>query len=169
MMDREGPPPRAHPAATASPAELLRAAACVAAAGPSPGIAVLATRPGSAEERRAALALLRDGERCLHLARPLATSVELLRGAAEESLYETQFAAPVAARMPAVPTAPMPRRPGAAAYLYALAECVAAGRQDLVRALLASEPAAPSEAAALQAFNPVFESCATPGIRMQVG
>ena len=171
MMDREGPPPRAHPAAAPNPAEALRASACAIAARPSIGTSILASPPQSPEERRAAVALVRDGERCLHLARPLVASVAIVRGAAAESLYEAQFAAPIAARTPAVAVAPMPRPPEAAAggYVYVLAECVGAARQDLVRALLASDPATRAEEAAFQAFNPIFESCTPPGIRMEVG
>jgi hypothetical protein len=169
MMDREGPPPRAHPVAVSSPAEVLRAAACVAGSASATGAAVLASTPQSPGERRATLAFLREGERCLHLARRLVTSIAILRGAAAESLYEAQFAAPVVARTPAIAAAPMPRPAGAPAYVNALAECVAATRQDLVRALLSSDPATPAEETALQAFSPIFESCATPGIRMEIG
>jgi hypothetical protein len=175
MMDREGPPPRAQPPAISSPAEVLRAAACVAAAGSSSGTALLASTPQSPEERRAAVALLRDGERCLHLVRRLVTSIAIVRGAAAESLYEAQFATPIAARTPAIAAAPMPRAPASAAAAsdpgnsYALAECIAATRQDLVRALLATDPATPTEQAALEGFGPAFVSCATPGTQMRVG
>jgi hypothetical protein len=173
MMDREGPPPRAHAATISSQAEVLRAAACVARTSPSQAGAVLASVPGSAEERRIALALLRAGERCLHLARPLATSVELLRGAAAESLYEAQFAAPVAARTPAVAVAPIPRPSRAAGAadpdaFRPVADCVAATRQDLIRALLAADPGTPAEQAALRHFDPVFAACTPPGARLQV-
>lgn len=169
MMDREGPPPRLHPSVTSSAAEILRAASCVAASGSAPGSAVLASAPQSAEERRAALALLREGERCLHLARRLVTSVAILRGAAAESLYEAQFAAPIAARTPASAAAPMPRpRAPAARAAHALAQCVAATRQDLIRALLAADPGTPAEEVALERFDPAFIACTSPGTRLQV-
>jgi hypothetical protein len=114
------------------------------------------------------VALIRNGERCLRLSRPIVTSPAIARAAAAESLYEAQFAAPIPARTPSIAPSPMPRPAGAAPYAYALAECVAATRSDLILALLASDPATPAEEAALQAFNPVFESCMTPGVRMEM-
>ena len=141
----------------------------MAASKSAPGSAVLASVPQSPEERRAALALLREGERCLHLARRLVTSVAILRGAAAEGLYEAQFAAPIAARTPASAAAPMPRpRAPAGGAAHALADCVAATRQDLIRALLAADPGTPGEEVALERFDPAFIACAPPGTRLQV-
>jgi hypothetical protein len=158
----------AAPAAATTPADVLRAAACVTNAGPAITRAIVDAAPKSPEERRAAVAFLREGERCLHMTTSLVTSLAIIRGAAAESLLEAQFAAPIAARTPPVGAKPMtrppparpaspatPAAPGAAPAApppdpevpYSLSECVAPARQDLVRALLATAPQSPEEAA----------------------
>jgi hypothetical protein len=91
-----------------------------------------------------------------------------VRGAAAESLYEAQFPTPIAARTLATAAAPMPRpRALPASIAHALAECIAAARQDLVRALLAADPGTLAEQAAFERFDPAFIACMPAGVRMR--
>ena len=105
----------------------------------------------------------------------MATSALIARGAAAEALYETQFATPAAARTPALGAAPLPR-PAASgdtvvaelAPMYLLVDCSAPREPDLVRALLATEPRTPEEAAALTALYPAFRGCVPAGTQLTV-
>jgi hypothetical protein len=190
--DDTRPDRRAQPAVStgaATPADVLRAAACVANAGPAIPRAILDAAPKSPEERRAAVAFLREGERCLQMTTAMVTSLAIIRGAAAESLVEAQFATPAAARtppvgakamtrppVPAAPAAPPAAAPGAAPAAappnpevpYSLSECVAPARQDLVRALLATEPSTPEEAAAMTGLNPAYGACLPAGTQLSV-
>jgi hypothetical protein len=179
----------AAPAAATTPADVLRAAACVTNAGPAITRAIVDAAPKSPEERRAAVAFLREGERCLHMTTSLVTSLAIIRGAAAESLLEAQFATPIAARTPPVGAKPMtrppparpaspatPAPPGAAPAApppdpevpYSLSECVAPARQDLVRALLATTPQSPEEAAGMNGLNPAYGACLAAGTQLRV-
>jgi hypothetical protein len=165
----------AAPAATA-PAEVLRAVACAIGRDANGGNALLATLPFSAEERTQAGAFVRVAQRCLRLREAIATSAFSLRGVVAEFLYESRFAAPVAARSPALGARPLPRAaPGtdpqivdALAPMFALVDCATPRQPDLVRALLATEPRSAAETAALTAFNPTFIACVPAGSQLRI-
>jgi hypothetical protein len=167
--------PTAAPAVTA-PAEVLRAAVCAVGRDANAGTALLATIPFSAEERTQAGALARAAQRCLRLSAPIATTNYSFRGAVAEAVYESRFPTPVAARSPALGTAPLPRpAPGTdpqaveiLAPMFALVDCATPAYPDLVRALLATEPRSPEEAAALTAFNPAFIACVPAGTQLRI-
>jgi len=178
----EMPPPRgndrsapAAPAEAAAAGEVLRAAACAIGRSANIGTALLATVPRSTEERTQAVALLRTAQRCLRLREQIATSALAARGAVAEALYETQFAAPPAARTPPLGAAPLPR-PAASgeeivallAPMYALVDCATPRQPDLVRALLATEPRTPEESTALTALNPAFIACVPAGSQLSI-
>ena len=162
---------------TAAPrAEVLRAAVCVAERDSGAADALLATAPYSAEERDRAVRLLRAAERCLRLGSPIATSALLFRGAVAETLYETRFARPAAARNPAAAAATFFRAADVAgrddaallATTFELAHCTAPRHPDLIRALLAAEPGSEAETAALTALYPSFGACVPAGTQLRV-
>ena len=174
------PPPAAPPrgeaqaqpaAATPTPpADVLRAAACAVGQGATPVAALLVTTPRSTEERTQAAALLRTAQRCVRMREQIATSATGARAAFAEALYESEFAAPAAARTPAVGSTPLPRPADAAdqmsvalAPMYGLADCSTPRHPDLVRAVLATEPRTPEETAALAALHPDFQACVPRG------
>lgn len=174
------PPPQDVPRASSSDADrasapathaaVLRATACLIGRDAAAGNALLATGPYSPEERQEAVRALRAADRCVRGRGSLATSPLVLRGALAETLYETQFAQPPAARTP--PAAAAPFRPAASRQdmvaTFALADCTAARQPDLVRALIATDPETEGEGTALQALNPVFGQCVTPGTSLNV-
>jgi hypothetical protein len=93
-----------------------------------------------------------------------------MRGAVAESLYEAQFATPVAARTPALGAAPLARpTEGDPAFLarlmpmYGLADCATARHPELVRAILATDPATPAESTAVFALTDTYRACVPPG------
>jgi len=169
------PAPQA-PATAAPRADVLRAAVCVAGRDSGAADALLATAPYSNDERTRAVQLLRTAERCLRLRSPIATSALLFRGAIAETLYETRFAQPAAARTPAALASPFFRaadvtgRDDAAllATSFDLAQCAAPRQPDLVRALLATEPGSEAETAALTALYPGFGACVPTGTQLRV-
>jgi len=177
---QSSPPPQDVPRASSSDSDrapaaathagVLRAASCLLGRDAAAGNALLATGPYSPEERQEAVRTLRAADRCVRGRGSLATSPLLLRGALAETLYEAQFAQPPAVRTP--PAAAAPFRPGASRQdmvsAFALADCAAARQPDLVRALMATEPETDVEGAALQALNPVFGQCVTPGATLNV-
>jgi hypothetical protein len=166
----------APPAAPTAPAEVLRAAICEIGRNADAGHALLTTIPFSPEERAQAGALVRTAQRCLRLAAPIATTNYSFRGAVAEALYESRFATPPAARSPALGAAPLPRpAPGTDAHaveilapMFALVDCATPQHQDLVRALLATEPRSPEETAALAAFTPIFVACVPAGTQLRI-
>lgn len=164
------------PTAAAPRAEVLRAAVCVAGRDSGAADALLATAPYSTEERNRAVQLLRSAERCLRLRSPIATSALLFRGAVAETLYETRFAQPAAARNPATGATPFFRAADVAgrddaallATSFDLAHCTAPRHPDLIRALLATEPGSDAENAALAALYPGFGACVPTGTQLRV-
>jgi hypothetical protein len=159
------------PAAPATPAELHAAAACLIARNAAAGDAMLATAPYSSEERQQAVRLLGEMQRCLHQRQPLSTSAVMIRGTLAETVYETRFTTPQAARAPALAVKPLlqPDRltsgtnAAELAPSYALAECTAAQHPELVIGLLQAEPLSAASQAAFQAINPAFVACVAPG------
>jgi hypothetical protein len=164
------------PPAIASRADVLRAAVCVVGRDATAANALLATAPYSSSERDKAMRLLRAAERCLRLRAPLATSALLFRGAVAESLYETSFAQPAAARTPPAAAAAFFRASAAASRedaamvstFFDLAQCAAPREPGLVRALLATEPASDAESAALTALYPTFGQCVPAGTQLSI-
>jgi len=155
--------------------ELVAAAACLVARNQAAADPLFATAPFSAQERQVAVRLLGDMQRCGHRA-PISSSAALIRGALAEAALEARFAAPPAARSPAVDAAPLFRVnlatvvPDAAQFApaYSLAECTARQHPELVRVLLATEPASAEAGTAFTALNPVFQACVTPGAHLNV-
>lgn len=174
-VDRPSSSTAAGPSEPTSAAQLLRAIACAVRGDPAAGTALLATVPRSSGERSRAAALLRTAQRCIRSRDQIAASAAHARGAAAEALYEAQFSASPAVRAPAVAAAPLPRPPASErevaaqlAPMYALVDCATPRAPDLVRALLATEPAAPEEAGALAALNPAFVACVPAGTQLSI-
>jgi hypothetical protein len=178
-MPNQGQPARANSDPDAeTPAtapELTAAATCVIGRNVAAGDALFATVPFTAGERQQAVRLLNDLKRCAH--RPgMTSSAVLIRGALAEAAVEARFATPQAARSPEVALAPLLRvdlattihDAASLAPAYALAECTARQHPELVRALLATEPAGDAAGAAFTALNPAFRACVTPGAQLNV-
>ena len=161
--------------APTSPPELLAAAICVVGRNQAAGDALFATAPFSSRERDVAVHLIGDMQRCGRR-QPISTSAALVRSALAEATLEARFPAPQAAHDPAIAPAPLFRQdqasaiPNAAEFApgYALAECTARQHPELIRALLATEPASAEAGAAVAALNPAFVACVTPGTRMNL-
>jgi hypothetical protein len=169
------PTPAPTTVTSSTPAEVLTAVACPLGQDARAGNALLAAVPRSPEERAAAVAFLRLVERCRRGQPRINTSPIALRGAIAEALYEAQFAAPVAARTPALGATPLPRPAASAeeivailAPMYGLVDCATPRQHDLVRALLATEPRTPEESTALTALNPTFIACVPAGSRLTI-
>ena len=175
-MSNPGQAPRADDAASApaTAPELIAAAVCVVGRNATAGDALLATAPFSNNERQQAVRMLNDMQRCTH--HPVMSSAALIRGAIAEAAVEARFPAPQAARSPAMDAMPLFRLdlattiPDAASFspAYGLAECTARQHPELVRALLATEPASEAAGTAFNALNPAFVACVTPGARLNV-
>ena len=161
--------------APTSPPELLAAATCLVARNQAAADPLFATAPFSSQERQAAVRLIGDMQRCGHRA-PISTSAALVRSALAEATLEARFPSPQAAHDPAVDAAPLFRQDQATALPsaadlapgYALAECTARQHPELIRTLLATEPASAEAGAAFTAINPAFVACVTPGTRLNV-
>ena len=168
-------PADAAPAAPATPSELMAAATCVIGRNAAAGDALLATAPFSAGERQQALRLINEMQRCQHRP-PIASSAPLIRGAFAEAVVEARFPAPQAAQNPELGVSPLLRVDQATALAtassltpaYDLAACTARQHPELVRALLATEPASDAAGAAFTTLNPAFHGCVTPGSRINV-
>ena len=170
------PQEQAQAPVAASRSDVLRAASCVASRDAEAADALLATAPFSADERERAVRLLRAAERCLRLRSPIATTATIFRGAVAESLFESRFAQAPAARAPAALAASyfqpanVASMENAAAISthYDVGQCAAPRHPDLVRALLATEPASDGEMAALQALYPDFGACVAQGTQLGI-
>jgi len=166
------------PAAPATPAQLHAGAACVIARNANAADALLATAPYSAAERQQAVRLLGEMQRCTRPRGTFTTSAVMIRGAIAEAVYEARFTAPQAARSPALAARPLLQPTEVASGIdaatlasgYALAECTAAQRPELVIAFLQTEPGSDAAQAAMTALNPIFVGCVTgpPGTRISL-
>jgi hypothetical protein len=163
------------PATPSAPADVWRAAACLAGQNAAPGNALLATVPRSTPEHDQVVAMLRAAPRCTHSSAPVITGVMTMRAAVAEGLYETQFATPVAARSPALGATPLPRPTvGDPAYLAAIAtmsglvDCATPRRPDLVRAILATDPGTPAESTAVLALTETYRTCVPAGTQLSI-
>ena len=165
-------------AAPATPAQLHAAAACVIARSADAADPLLATAPYSAAERQQAVRLLGEMQRCTRPHQTFTSSAVMIRGALAEAVYKARFAAPQAARSPALAAKPLLQPSevasgtdaAALAAGYALAECTAAAHPELVVAFLQTEPGTPAAQTALQALNPTFVGCVTgpPGTQISL-
>ncbi len=149
-------------------ADLIRAVGCQLAAAPDPLDALLATAPYSAQEATAVEALLPHLRSC-NSNRPFTTPAAALRGTVAEALLKARFAAPQAARTPALGAKPLldvagaTARPDAATLVtsYGMADCMGATQGEQVRALLATDPGTPAEAAFFNTtLGPLLGRCA---------
>jgi len=174
-MANPGRPASQEAAAPTTAPELVAAAACLIGRNQAAGDPLFATAPFSSQERQVAVRLIGDMQRCGRRA-PISTSAALVRSAIAEAALEARFPGPQAAHSPAVDAAPLFRQdlatavPNAAEFApgYALAECTARQHPELIRALLATEPASAEAGAAFTALNPAFVACVTPGTRLNV-
>jgi len=156
-------------AGPATAAQLHGGAACLIARNAAAADALLATAPYSTAERQQAVRLLGEMQRCSRPRQNFTTSAVMIRGAMAEAVYEARFAAPQAARSPALAAKPLLQPSevasgtdaAALAAGYALAECTAASHPELVIAYLQTEPGSAGAQAALQALNPAFVACVT--------
>jgi hypothetical protein len=168
-------PAAAAPATPATAPQLHAASACLVGRNAAVADALFATAPYSNEERTEALRLLGEMQRCAGGARMM-SSVPLIRGALAEAVLESRFPTALPARAPALGAKPLLQvelattRTDAAALApaYALAECTAVRYQELVRALMASEPASPAASAAFSALSPAFSACVTGNLQLNV-
>ncbi|MBV9884757.1 MAG: hypothetical protein JO276_17240 [Sphingomonadaceae bacterium] len=167
----------AAPAAAATPAtmaDVIAAATCVLAHNPAAADPLFATPPYSAAERVQALRLLGEMRRCARRPQLVSTNTSIRGGFAEAAVKQV-FATPQAPRTPPLGAAPLARpTEGDQAFfaqlapMYQLADCATPRRPDLVRAVLATDPATPAEAAAVGALNPVFMACVPAGTRIGI-
>ncbi len=169
--------PAGQPPATASRAEVLRAAICLAGSrNAAAAEALVATPPYSQPERDQAGRTLRVAQSCVRAATPIVTSAMALRAAIAEALYEARFAQPQAALTPPLAVRPLlqpeasilPEIVAQLTVYHNVAECAVTRQQDLVRALLATEPGAEAELPAVQALYPTFGACVPPGTRLRL-
>lgn len=181
------PPPRVEaprnepaerpPAVVAGAVELRTGVECLIGRDAASFDRLFATPPFSNAERREAQRLLPLIQRCRRSEDGLTASAIMLRGAAAELLIQRQFVSPATPRTPALGPAPLlrpdqartPAEATALAPTYAIAECTAATRQDLVRAYLASEASSDAEQAAFRALQPGMIACVPPGGIRQLG
>lgn len=154
--------------AASTRADLIRAVECQRAADAAPLDALLATSPYSAQEATAAEALMPRLRAC-NSNRAFGTPVAAVRGTVAEALLKARFAAPQAARAPAANARPLldvaaaTTRTDAATLVtsYGMADCMGATQGEQVRALLATDPGTPAEAAYFnQTLAPLLGRCA---------
>jgi len=167
---------RAQPVAAAE-SELRSGVECLLGRDAASFDRLFATAPFSNAERREAQRLLPLIQRCRRSEDGLSASAIMLRGTAAELLIRRQFASPATARAPALGPAPLlrpdqartPAEATALAPTYAIAECTAATRQDLLRTYLATEASSEAEQAAFRALQPGMIACVPPGGIRQLG
>ncbi len=139
--------------AASTRADLIRAVGCQLSADAAPLEALLATSPYSPQEAAAAEALMPLLRHC-NSNRAFTTPAAAVRGAVAEAVLKARFAAPQAARTPALNARPLldvaaaTTRPDAATLVtsYGMADCMGATQGAQVRALLATDPGTPAEA-----------------------
>jgi hypothetical protein len=155
-------------AAASTRADLIRAVGCQLSADAAPLEALLATAPYSPQEASAGDALMPHLRQC-NSNHAFTTPVAAVRGAVAEAVLKARFAAPQAARSPAVAVKPLldiaaaTARPDAATLVtsYGMADCMGATQGAQVRALLATEPGTPAEATFFNAtLAPLLGRCA---------
>lgn len=154
--------------AVSTRADLIRAVDCQLRANPAPLDALLGTAPYSAQEASAGEALMPLLRACNNN-HAFTTPVAAVRGTVAEALLKARFAAPQAARSPAVGVKPLldaaaaTTRPEAASLVtsYGMADCMGATQGDQVRALLATDPGTPAEATMFNGtLGPLLGRCA---------
>jgi hypothetical protein len=154
--------------AASTRADLIRAVGCQLSADAAPLEALLAAAPYSAQEATAAAAL-QPLLRACNSNRAFTTPVAALRGTVAEALLKARFATPQGARTPALNGKPLldvaaaTTRADAATLVtsYGMADCMGASQGAAVRALLATDPGTPAEAAYFNAtLAPLLGRCA---------
>jgi len=155
--------------AAATRADLIRAVGCQLAADPASLERMLASAPYSPPEAAEAERLLPLLRTCISARAAFTTPTPALRGAIAEAVVKARFAAPQAARSPALGVKPLldvaaaTARPDAATLVtsYGIADCMGATQGDQVRALLAIDPGTPAEATFFNAtLAPLLGRCA---------
>jgi hypothetical protein len=166
--------PQAAPAAPATASEAIAAAACVLGHNASAGDPLFATSPYSAAERQQAVRLLGEMRRCTRHPQ-MVSSAAMIRGAFAQAAVRVAFATPQAPRDPPLGAMPLIRpTEGDAAFnaqigpMYQLVDCATPREPDLARAVLATDPGTPAEAAAVTALNPTFIACVPAGSQIRI-
>ena len=173
-MATPAPAAAAAPAAPATAPEVLAAARCVIGHNATFGDAMFATAPFSAVERQQAVRLLNEMRRCTRHPQ-MVSSAPLIRWGFAQAAVELGFPTLPAPRNPALGAAPLVRpTEGDPAFLaqiapmYALVDCATPRQPDLARAVLATDPGTPAEAAAVTALNPTFIACVPAGTQIRI-
>jgi hypothetical protein len=167
-------PVAAAPVAPATAPEVIAAATCVIGRNATAADALFATAPYSAAERQQAVRLLTELRRCGHHPQ-MVTSPSMIRGALAQAALVAGFPTPLAPRNPPLDAAPLARpTEGDATFLaqigpmYQLVDCATPRQPDLARAVLATDPGTPAEAAAVTALNPTFIACVPVGSQIGI-
>jgi hypothetical protein len=157
------------PSVAATRADLIRGIACQLAAEPASIDPILATAPYSSQEAAETIRILPLLRRCIGARATFTTPPPALRGAIAEAVLKARFATPQAARSPAPGVKPLldvaaaTTRADAATLVtsYGMAQCMAAAHASEVRALLATDPGTPAEAAMFNTtLAPLLGPCA---------
>lgn len=119
---------------------------CYARVNPAHALELIATEPGSEEERNAVRRAIRDPQNCFGYVSRVRAPYATLRGAVAEGLFRRRVAIPAALHR-----AP-PARGTDSRNMHDSARCVAAAHGDRVRALLATAIGSRAEREAVAAF-----------------
>ncbi len=135
---------------------------CLARTRQRAALALLATRPGTAEEAAASRALLGNNTSCLRHAARLTVGRDIIRGAVAEGLYRSQVSAPP-------PPEPLDEKAAAAGpplpLLADFGQCFAQVRPNEVHSLLTTTRLGTrDEHAALVALAPELGQCFPAGL-----
>jgi hypothetical protein len=140
---------------------MQRFAQCVVAGDPTGARQLLATSPGSADERDRLVRIAQQRANCLHHGK-LRMQGNWMRGAIAEQLYLRAYPKPIKA--PATPDAPLTARADAQKWPYqAYADCIVARNAPAADAMLRAEPGSAAEKSALQQTMPTLSSCLAGG------
>ena len=140
---------------------MQRFAQCVVAGDPTGARQLLATSPGSADERDRLVRIAQQRANCLHHGK-LRMQGNWMRGAIAEQLYLRAYPKPIEA--PATPDAPLTARADAQKWPYqAYADCIVARNAPAADAMLRAEPGSAAEKSALQQTMPTLSSCLAGG------
>ena len=140
---------------------MQRFAQCVVAGDPTGARQLLATSPGSADERDRLVRIAQQRANCLHHGK-LRMKGNWMRGAIAEQLYLRAYPKPIEAA--ATPDAPLTARADAQKWPYqAYADCIVARNAPAADAMLRAEPGSAAEKSALQQTMPTLSSCLAGG------
>ena len=140
---------------------MQRFAQCVVAGNPTGARQLLATSPGSTDERDMLIRIAQQRANCLHHGK-LRMKGNWMRGAIAEQLYLRAYPKPVEAAP--MPDAPLTARADAPQSPYhAYADCIVARNAPAADAMLRAEPGSTAEKSALQQTMPTLSSCLAGG------